>query len=204
MTASLLTPTAAMASRGTNEPPDAAVAPAPAPPTDASLGGLTVDGEELLWMEDGAASGKLRSARCTPGKAIVLTNKPNKMDVAYATAVSNRGSSAIRFKWSTKKTKTTRWSVSGSVTAEAKAAIFAKVSATVNGGIEKSNTTEYGAEVSGKVPAHTRKYGDYGNWKEVVRYKTAHRYSNCTYSTWKYGSFSAPYRENWKIWDKRI
>lgn len=126
------------------------------------------------------------------------------MDVAYATSVTNNGSTSINFKWTAKKTKTTKWSVSGSVSVEVKAAIFATVDATVNSGIEESNTTEYGAEVSGKVPAKTRKYGDYGNWREKVEYKVAQRYSNCTYSAWKYGTFLAPYREDWKIWDKKI
>lgn len=198
----MLAPSMAAAIEDTNEPPDAAVAPAPAPPTGQSLDGLTIDGEEVIWLDEGPIQPYAET--CSTGKAVVLTNKPNKMDVAYATSVSNHGSNSLGFKWTAKKTKTTKWSVSGSVTGEAKVAIWAKVSATVNGGMEKSNTTEYGAEVSGKVPAHTRKYGNYGNWQEKVSFKVAHRYSNCTYSAWKYGTFSAPYREDWKVWDKKI
>ena len=195
----VLAPSMAMADEVNPEPPDTVVAPEPAPPTGESLDDLTIDGEKVFWLDDTLI--QPFAEVCTPGKAVVLTNTKNTMDVAYATSVMNDTSRTVGYKFTAKKTKTTTWSVSASVTAEAKAAIFAKVEASLNGGITKSNQTEYGAEVTGKVPPKTRTYGDYGNWKENAKFKVAQRYSNCTYSTWKYGTFSAPYREAWRVWE---
>ncbi|WP_410814606.1 hypothetical protein [Micromonospora sp. 067-2] len=142
-----------------------------------------------------------QSEYCSPGDYVYsMTNTTNTFDAKFRTSVINNTGSAKSFKFTATKTGTTTFTVSLSVTAELKAAIFAKMEATVNAGIEQSNTTSYGVEVSGTVNANSTLYGDYGNWKENVNWKSHYVYSNCNTTSEKSGSAYAPYREAWKLY----
>ncbi|RKE05659.1 hypothetical protein [Catellatospora citrea] len=143
-----------------------------------------------------------RAVYCEPGEYVYsMTNTTNTFDTKYATSVINTTNSAKSFKFTATTTGTTTYTVSISVSAELKAGIFAKIAATINGGVSQANTTSYGAEVSGTVDPHTTLYGDYGNWKENVTWKSHYTYSNCSTANEKAGSAYAPYREAWKLWE---
>ncbi|MGC4836443.1 hypothetical protein ACLQ3D_18285 [Micromonospora vinacea] len=138
---------------------------------------------------------------CTPGTYLYsMTNTTNTFDAKFRTSVINNTSSAKSFKFTATKTGTTTFTVSVSVSAELKAAIFAKMETTINAGVEQSNTTSYGVEVSGTVNANSTLYGDYGNWKENVSWKSHYVYSNCNTASENSGSAYAPYREAWKLY----
>ncbi|MFD9032592.1 hypothetical protein ACFVZW_15785 [Streptomyces sp. NPDC059567] len=138
---------------------------------------------------------------CQPGKrAAIPTNTANTLDVKYRTSVTNGTGSTQNFKFTSKKSGTTTYGLSITVSAEMKAWIFAKIAAEVNGSVEKSKTAEIGEEVSGTVKPHSTLKGDFGNWRENVSGWTAHQYSNCSYGTKTYFNAWAPYRTNWRVY----
>ena len=146
----------------------------------------------------------LAAPYCEPGNYVYeMTNTTNTFDAKFSTSIINSTGSSKSFKFTATKTGTTEFSVSGSVTAELKAAIFARMEATINAGVVKSMTTAYGVETSGTVNPHTTLYGDYGNWKENVNWKSHYVYSNCNSAQERSGSASAPYREAWKLWERK-
>ena len=152
--------------------------------------------------EDGSPD--LVAPYCEPGTYVYqMTNTTNTFDAKFSTSIINSTGSAKSFKFTATKTGTTEFSVSGSVSAELSTAIFAKIQATINAGVVRSNTTSYGVETSGTVNAHTALYGDYGNWKENVNWKSHYVYSNCNSAQERSGSAAAPYREAWKLWERK-
>ncbi|MEU8619770.1 hypothetical protein [Streptomyces sp. NPDC048623] len=138
---------------------------------------------------------------CDPGmRAVISSNTPNTHDVKYRTSVTNGTGSTQNYKFSSKKSGTTTYGLSLSVSASLKAGIFASIEATINGSVEKSMTAEIGEEVSGTVKPHSTLKGDFGNWRENVSGWTAQQYSNCKYGTKTYFNAWAPYRTNWRVY----
>ncbi len=153
---------------------------------------------------DGPDLGEAKSPMaeyCGPGRNFVhiTKNKKNTMSVKYATYVKNDKSYAIDFKFTSKKSGTTKIGTSVTVGSEFKAMWLGKIKAEVNVNAEKSWTSELGIEAGGKVKAKSTVYGDYGIMKENVYGYTAYRYSNCEVGQKKNMTVWAPYREGWVI-----
>ncbi|WP_344002631.1 hypothetical protein [Streptomyces thermocarboxydovorans] len=109
----------------------------------------------------------------------ITKNKKNTMSVKYATYVKNKKSYPIDFKFTSKKSGTTKIGASVTISSEFKVMWLGKIEVEVNGNVEKSWTSELGIEAGGKVKAKSTVYGDYGIMKENVAGYSAYRYSNC-------------------------
>jgi hypothetical protein len=169
----------------------------------AAVGALAVS--VLSAMPAGAAEvdpaePKPQARYCSPGNRVSLSNTKNTLDVKYRTSVTNGTGSTQRFKFTSKKSGTTTYGLSITLSAELKAGIFAKIGAEINPSVEKSMTAETGEEVAGTVKPHSTLKGDFGNWRENVSGWSAYMYSNCTYGTKKYFKAWAPYRTNWRVY----
>ncbi|MEV8597816.1 hypothetical protein [Streptomyces sp. NPDC052012] len=138
---------------------------------------------------------------CGHGKyfAHITKNKKNTMSVKYATYVKNDKSYTIDFKFTSKKSGTTKIGSSVTISSEFKVMWLGKIKADVNANAEKSWTSELGIEAGGKVKPKSTVYGDYGIMKENVAGYTAYRYSNCEIGQKKNMTVWAPYREGWVI-----
>ncbi|MFI8422277.1 hypothetical protein [Streptomyces sp. NPDC085479] len=142
-----------------------------------------------------------QAEHCQPGtRAVISSNTANTLDVKYRTSVTNDNDVTQNFKFISKKSGTTTYGLSITVSTELKAGIFGKIAAEINGTVEKSKTAETGEEVWGTVKPHSTIKGDYGNWKENVSGWTAYQYSNCSYGSKTYFNAWAPYRTNWRIY----
>ncbi|QIB47748.1 hypothetical protein [Streptomyces aureoverticillatus] len=113
--------------------------------------------------------------------------------------MKNNKSYPVTFKFTSKRSGTTTYGASVSVSSEFKVMWLSKVEATITGSVEKSMTSELGIETSGKVKAHSTVKGNYGIKKENVYGYTATRYSNCSVGNKRYMKFWAPYREGWVL-----
>lgn len=138
--------------------------------------------------------------QCKPGWFFKITqNKKNTMSVKYQTFVENTSNKPIDFKFTSKKSGTTEVGGSVSISSEVKVAVLGSIKAEINANAKKSWTSEIGVETSGKVPAKTIRYGDYGILKENVYGYKYHRGSACQKSNKKYMTVWAPYREGWRV-----
>ncbi|MEV6756780.1 hypothetical protein [Streptomyces sp. NPDC051214] len=140
------------------------------------------------------------SEQCPTGPFVHVTqNLKNTTSVKYSTYAKNNSGSSIGYKFTSKRSGTTTWGASISVTGEIKLKWLGKIETTLQGSVEKSWTSELGVETSGKVKPHKTVRGDYGIKKEKVYGYSATRYTNCSAGNKKYMEFWAPYREGWTI-----
>ncbi|MGB8946443.1 MAG: hypothetical protein WCD21_40345 [Streptomyces sp.] len=140
------------------------------------------------------------SEQCPTGPFVHITrNLKNTTSVKYSTYAKNSSGSSIDYKFTSKRSGTTKWGASLTLSAEFKVRWLGKLKADLQGSVEKSWTSELGVETGGKVKPHKTVYGDYGIRKEKAYGYTATRYSNCSAGNKKYMEFWAPYREGWTI-----
>lgn len=136
---------------------------------------------------------------CDPGTSVSLTNTPNALKVDWADAVINSTSGSASYTVKAEVSTTFKETASISVSAEFKALIFSKVSATINGGIEHSKTTTYGSSVTVTVPAHKTMKADRGMWQEKFSFRTYKIDKYCR-ETRSSGTGQYPYRAAWHIY----
>ncbi|UFQ18248.1 MULTISPECIES: hypothetical protein [Streptomyces] len=160
---------------------------------DLALPGAT-DGPELGDQDNQVVD------YCTPTTLVKITkNLKNTMSVKYSTFVTNNKSYPVTFRFSSKRSGTTSYGASVSLSTEFKLMWLGKVEATVTGDVQKSWTSELGVDTSGKVKAHSTVKGNYGIKKENVYGYIGTRYSNCEIGNKRYMKFWAPYREGWVL-----
>lgn len=129
-----------------------------------------------------------------------ITSKTVKRyKVKYADSVINKKNYAITGHCTSKVSKTTKYSVSISVSGEFKAWIFAKMSVTVSGGLEKSVTTEYGSSVDFKVKAKDTVNCDYGTYVYVVKGHETLRQGGKVIGKRNWTA-TAPKKNGWKVY----
>jgi hypothetical protein len=136
---------------------------------------------------------------CDAGSSVTITNLPNKLKVDWPDAVINDSKSTASYTVKAEVSTTFTWGVSVSVSAEAKALIFAKVTGTVNGSIEHSKTTTYGSSVTVTVPPHSTMKADRGMWQEKFSFKYYRIDKSCR-ETRSSGTGQAPYRSAWHLY----
>ena len=147
------------------------------------------------------ASPASASISCDPGWNWQVTqNRKNYLSPKYRTSVTNSTSHTITADFTTTEAGTYTWSVGASLSAEAKAAIFANVKLEINGSITKSKTTTYGVTTHSSVNPHSTLKADYGVMVEYVYGNWGYTYSNCDRGRQIYTTFRAPYRTNWHIY----
>ncbi|MFV2118724.1 hypothetical protein ACE14D_09850 [Streptomyces sp. Act-28] len=121
------------------------------------------------------------------------------MDVKYHTFVQNKLSRAIDFKFTSEKSRTTEIGGSVTLSGEMKAAVLASIKAEINASVKRSWTSEVGIETSGKVPAKSTVYGNYGILKENVYGYKYYRGSACRKANKQYTTVWAPHHEGWRV-----
>jgi hypothetical protein len=138
---------------------------------------------------------------CDPGYSYrVWSNPSNDMRVFDRLGVTNNTNATISATFRADTGGTVSHSASISLTAEAKAAIFAKVGVTVNAGIERSMTASTGVSTTSSVKPHSTLKGDYGVWREKVLMRRVYVYRNCTTGSPTYFYYYAPYRKGWRLY----
>jgi hypothetical protein len=138
------------------------------------------------------------SQRCEEGSSTTVSNVPNDLKVDWADSVINGGSTKATYTVTAEKSTTFTWNVNVNVSSEVKVAIFGKVTAEINGGIQHTSTTTYGSSVTIEVPPHKTVKADRGMWQEKFAFKYYSISATCV-ETRSSGTGQAPYRQAWKI-----
>jgi len=153
-----------------------------------------VDADEVVVGDQ--ASGET----CTPKTTVTLKNLANKLNVDWADSVINKSTSKGKYTVKAETSKKFTWSLSASAAGEFKAAIFAKVTVTINGGISSEKTTTYGSTFEVEVPAKTTIKADRGMWQEKFSYTYYSVGKTCLIKRGS-GTGQAPYRQAWHIYN---
>jgi hypothetical protein len=131
---------------------------------------------------------------CDPGTRFVVTsNKPNNMRVLERGYLINGTGHGQYMYYHAERSATTSWSVSASISAEAKLKTFGKIKASVNGSVAQSKSYRVGYAIRAWVPAHKTYRVDYGVLNEVVSGYSYYVYKTCQKSSRTYLTAQAPY-----------
>jgi hypothetical protein len=136
---------------------------------------------------------------CDASHSTTVSNLPNKLSVDYRDSMINDTGLEQTLSVTATKSTTFTWGLSVTVGVEAKAWIFAKVSASVNGSIQHSSTTTFGSTATARVPAHSIIKADRGMWQEKFGYKYYSINGSCK-ETHGSGTGQAPYRQYWRLY----
>ncbi|MGA5298280.1 hypothetical protein ACPCHT_00045 [Nucisporomicrobium flavum] len=136
---------------------------------------------------------------CTYKEKMKLQSLKNPMKVDWADSVKNELDVTAEYTLVAEKSTETTWHVSVTLSTAAGNALFGKVEAEINGGIERKKTTRYGSTVKTPVKAHKTIFGDRGMCKELAGFTQTITYTNCHQKVTT-GKFDAPYREGWRLY----
>lgn len=168
----------------------------PAEPEGLSDTAPDPDAPETSQIKPGSSTSR---PLCDAASSVTVTNLANSFKVDWSDVAINETSGKATIAVKAEVATTYTYGLSVSVTAEAKALIFAKVSGTINGSVSKSKMTTYGSTFTVDVPARTTVKVDRGMWQERFGYKYYSINRNCVEKR-SSGTGQAPYKTAWKAY----
>jgi hypothetical protein len=136
---------------------------------------------------------------CSASITYKLENLKNPLNVDFRDSAHNGTQDMMDFTLKAEKSTAMKYTVSLKLTTTASAAIFGKIQAEVNGGVERTKTTTYGSTVTGHVRPKKTVFGDRGMYEELVGFTQKQTWPSCDVVVTK-GKAKAPYREHWHLY----
>ncbi|MEV6596409.1 hypothetical protein AB0M36_06010 [Actinoplanes sp. NPDC051346] len=175
-----------------------------APPAIPGGGDVGGDEEPVAGSQPGKGGPDRAPDNCTAVVKKSVANVKNSFDRVQRWSDENNTPNKDTMEVHVTKTKKFAFHIDISVEEELKAWVFAKVKATINGGISKEWTTESGAKRIITLQPRTLTTVEYGVWNEVVAFRKYQVYRSCQEKTLKTGKATMPYEERFKVSQKPL